>query len=112
MAEFFLWVFLEEKKRILKVLSKKWKIKRIFSLKNVFKPREQKQKTKESFFPHFRTKKHILIFWIHQKGEKRETEYQKKTGYKTRNHFSRHRKRPNMEKKPKRKVNRENEVFL
>ena len=76
MAEFFFVVFLEEK-RILKVLSKIVENKTVFCSKNVFKPREQKQKKRE-FFPTFQDKNLILIFWIHQKGEKRETELKRR----------------------------------
>ena len=83
----------------------------------MFLNQENRNRKQKRVFPTFQDIKHILIFWIHQKRRKKrnrvEKKNQKKTGYKTRDHFSRHRKRPNMEKKkPKRKVNRENEVFF
>ena len=100
MAEFLLWFFMKREKDLKRNFKNSGKIKRIFCTRNVFKPREQKQKTKESF-PTFHDKKHSC-FGIHQKGEKRETEFKrrikKRRVIKTRNYFSRHRKRPNMEK--------------
>ena len=73
------------------------------------------RKQKESFSHISGQKSHSYFLDTSKRRKKRnrvEKKNQKKTGYKTRNHFSRHRKRPNMEKKPKRKGNRENEVFL
>ena len=82
----------------------------------MFLNQEKRNRKQKRVFLTFQDKKHILIFWIHQKGEKEKQswkeESKKRRVIKTRNHFSRHRTRPNMEKKPKRKGNRENEFFL
>ena len=82
-------VFHEERKDFKRNFKNRGKIKRIFCTRNVFNPREQKQKTKE-FFPHFTTKTHSC-FGIHQKGEKKrnrvEKKNQKKAGYKNEKPF-------------------------
>ena len=69
-----------------------------------FKPREQKQKTIESF-SHIFQQKQGSYFWIHQKkkdSKKRNRvqnmKQKKREFFKMRNHFSRQKKRPNMEK--------------
>ena len=82
----------------------------------MFLNQENRNRKQKRVFPTFQDKKHILIFWIHQKRRKRETELKrrikKKTGYKTRNHFSRHRKRPNMEKKAQEKRKQRKRSFF
>ena len=83
------------------------KIKRIFCTRNVFNPREQKQKTKESF-SHISRQKNILVFGYIKKEKKRETELKrrikKRRVIKTRNHYSRHRKKTKHGKTCKKKA--------
>ena len=67
---FFLWFFTKREKDFKRNFKNSGKIKRIFCTRNVFIRREQKQKTKESFY-HISRQKHILVFG-YIKREKKE----------------------------------------
>ena len=62
-----------------------------FFAHKMFLNQENRNRKQKRVFPAFHDKKHILFFWIHQKGEKRETELKrrikKRRVIKTRNHF-------------------------
>ena len=85
----------------------------------MFLNQENRNRKQKRVFPTFHDKNTFLFLDTSKRRKKRtrvEKKKKKRRVIKTRNHFSRHRKRPNMEKrvkkKPKRKGNRENEVFL
>ena len=83
----------------------------------MFLNQENRNRKQKRVFPTFQDKKHILIFWMHQKRRKRETELKrrikkKKRVIKRETIFHDTEKDQTWKKKPKRKGNRENEVFL
>ena len=102
---FFVWVFCGfswREKRILKVLSKIVENKTDFFAQK-FLNQENRNRKQKRVFPTFQDKNTFLFFGYIKKGEKEKQswkeESKKRRVIKTRNHFSRHRKRPNMEKK-------------
>ena len=116
LSEFFL-VFLEEKKRILKVLSKIVENKTDFFRSKMFLNQENRNRKQKRVFPTCQDKKHILIFWIHQKSRKREIELKrrikkKKTGHKNEKPFFKTQKKTKHGKKSPREKETEKTKFF
>ena len=102
----FVVVKSEEREGLINVIPKsKRKIKRIFSHTKCFWNQENRNRKQKKVFPTFSSKNNILIFGYittqrRVKKRKRVQKMKQKKGeiYKMRNHFSRHRQKPNMEK--------------
>ena len=104
---FFLgWVFFGgfswREKRILKVISNTVENKTDFFAQKCSWTKRTETENKREFFPHFTTKNTFLFLHTSERRKKRnrveKMKQKNRRVIKTRNHFSRHRKRPNMEK--------------
>ena len=87
-----------------------------FFAQKCFLNQENRNRKQKRDFPTFQDKKHILIFWIHQKRRKRETELKrrikKKTGYKNEKPFFKTLKKTKHGKKSPREKETEKTKFF